>query len=74
LSRSAQTTEKHVSRDNTARQLYLLVNPNEPQRPPPPIADRRPSGAGILGALLLSLLLWGGLIWIAALIVGAFSR
>lgn len=57
--------------DNTARQLYLLVNPNEPARAPAPISERRPSGLGLLGAFAVALIMWAGLIWLGASLIGA---
>lgn len=60
--------------DNTARQLYVLVNPNEPTRASARAPRRRASGIGILSAFVVSLVLWGGLIWLGVLAVSAFSR
>lgn len=63
-----------MSRDNTARQLYLLVNPNEPTRAVTPVTDRRPSGLGLLTAFAVSLLLWAGLIWLGVLALSGLSH
>ena len=60
--------------DNTARQLYLLVNPNEPSRSPAPITERRPSGLGLLSAFAVAMVMWAGLIWLGAMLIDAISR
>lgn len=61
-----------MSRDNTARQYLLLVTPREAvrevERP-----TRRDTGRGLLLAVVVSLTLWAGLIWIASEAVRAFS-
>lgn len=63
-----------MSGDNTARRLYLLVNPNEPTDAATPTKDRKPSGLGLLGAFAVSSLMWGVLIWAGATALGVFSR
>lgn len=62
-----------MSRDNTARQLYLLVNPNEPTRITTNVTQRRPSGLGLLSAVAVSLLLWAALLWLGSLVLNAIS-
>lgn len=60
--------------DNTARQLYLLVNPNEPTRSPAPVIERRASGLGLLSAFAVAIVMWAGLIWLGAVVIGALNQ
>ncbi|MEQ1490082.1 MAG: hypothetical protein ABL932_05980 [Terricaulis sp.] len=67
------TRATHVS-NNTARNLYLLVNTTEPERTKTPVATRRVSGVGLASAVLVSLMLWAGLFWLGVQIIAAITR
>ncbi len=55
-----------MSQDNAAQEFYLLLDANEPARAKRPPACPRRSGPGLLLAVLVSIVLWIGLVWIAA--------
>ncbi len=62
-----------MPKNNTARPFYLVSNREALPATPPLSADKRPSGIGLAGAVLVSLALWQGLIWLGVIAVRALA-
>lgn len=63
-----------MSRDNTARQLILLLPTTDAPAQTKRRVRQRPSGIGLLAAVLVSLTMWAGLIALGFGVVGLLSR
>lgn len=72
MSRLTPNTEERVSRDSTARQSFLLLNTSTSTHQKAP-SRRRPSGPGLVLAVILSMTLWLGLFWLAGQIFALLS-